>query len=65
MFRTSSTSKRPCCWRTCLLLDHKPEAALKALEPWRGDAHQNGRLRSGKSCVQALAHADLENAARA
>jgi LuxR family maltose regulon positive regulatory protein len=49
------------------LIDHRPEAALLLLEPWRVDAHQHGRVRSELEilCVQALAYADQSNTARA
>jgi LuxR family maltose regulon positive regulatory protein len=47
------------------LIDHQPDAALKLLEPWRSDAHHNGRLRSELEilCAQALAYAAQKNSA--
>ena len=49
------------------LIDQKPDAALKLLEPWQRDAHRNERLRSELEilCAQALAYAQQENSARA
>ena len=49
------------------LIDQKPDAVLQLLEPWRSDAHHNGRLRSELEilCMQALAFAQQENSARA
>jgi LuxR family maltose regulon positive regulatory protein len=49
------------------LSDQQPDAALKLLEPWRSDAHRNGRLRSELEilCMQALAYAQQESSTRA
>ncbi|HTP11542.1 MAG TPA: LuxR C-terminal-related transcriptional regulator, partial [Anaerolineae bacterium] len=49
------------------LIDHQSEAVLNLLEPWRSDAHRNGRLRSELEilCLQALAYAQQGNSVRA
>jgi LuxR family maltose regulon positive regulatory protein len=49
------------------LIDHQPDAVLKLLQPWRSDAHHNGRLRSELEILylQALAYAQLEDSVRA
>jgi LuxR family maltose regulon positive regulatory protein len=49
------------------LIDHQPGVVLRLLEPWRRDAHRNGRLRSELEilCLQALAFAAQDNSGRA